>query len=274
MNLSTSTVLLTGATGGIGTHITKQLLALGAHVIAVSRCQESLEQLGRAIKEKGKEATGKITCLQADLCLKEGRDKVVAHCYSLSGGIDILINNAGVNHFGLFSNLEDEQIERLFNTNALVPMFLCKGLIPLFERKTKSAIVNVGSTFGSIGFAGFVPYSASKYALRGFSQALRRELTGTGIAVHYIAPRATKTDFNTDSITALNRQLGNAMDSPELVARSIIKVIIKNQDGESFIGWPEKLFVKLNALLPGIVDKALAKKLNIIRSYADTPLPQ
>lgn len=274
MNLSNSTVLLTGATGGIGKEILRQLVAQGAHVIAVSRQLESLEQLSQEIEQKSNDARGKITCLQADLCVKEDREKVIEHCFSLPEGINILINNAGMNHFGLLSNLTDEQIEQIFNLNTLAPMFLCRRLIPLLEQKEVSAIVNVGSTLGSIGFAGFVPYSASKSALRGFSEALRRELAATGIMVQYIAPRSTLTDFNSDQITEMNQQLGIAMDAPSLVATAIIKAITSNHNGEGYIGWPEKLFVKFNALLPGFVDKILRKKLAIIQRYAEQPSPE
>jgi short-subunit dehydrogenase len=273
MNLSKSTVLLTGATGGIGNEITRQLVCLGADVIAVSRSRESLEKLTREIEQKNNNARGKITCLQADLCVKKDRDKVIEHCRSLPGGLSILINNAGINHFGLLPDRTDEQIEQIFTINTLVPMFLCRALVPLLKQNKNSVIVNVGSTFGSIGFAGFVPYSASKYALRGFSEALRRELAATSIKVHYLAPRATQTDFNSDQITAMNQQLGNAMDSPGIVAASIVKTIINGRYGESYLGWPEKLFVKINALFPGLVDRALRKKLAIIRSHANSSSP-
>ena len=268
MKLSSATVLLTGATGGIGNEIAQQLVSQGAHVIAVGRSQQSLDHLGNIDWDNKKENCGNITALQADLSQKEGRDKVISFCFSLPKGIDVLINNAGINQFGLFSELAEEEIEQIIKVNTLIPMLLCKDLIPLLEKKPISNIVNIGSTFGSIGFAGFVAYSTSKFALRGFSEALRRELAETGISVNYVAPRATQTDFNSSSITAMNQQLGNTMDSPVLVAKSIVETITNNTHREYFLGWPEKLFVKLNALLPKAVDKALLKKLKIIRKYA------
>jgi short-subunit dehydrogenase len=128
-------------------------------------------------------------------------------------------------------------------------------------------IVNIGSTFGSIGFPGFCVYSASKFAVRGFSEALRREIADTGVQVHYVAPRATRTALATDRIRAMNEELRAGMDAPETVALAI-QTVLREERRELLLGAAERLFAKLNALLPAAVDRAMRKQLPIIKRYA------
>lgn len=127
--------------------------------------------------------------------------------------------------------------------------------------------MNLGSTFGSIGYPGFATYCASKFALRGFSEALRRELADTPIKVLYIAPRATRTGMNTQSVVALNDELNVAMDDPKTVAAQIAAAL-QYEHELLYLGWPEKFFVRLNSLLPGIVDRALRKQLPVVQRFA------
>lgn len=128
-------------------------------------------------------------------------------------------------------------------------------------------VVNIGSTFGSIGYPGFAAYCASKFALRGFSEALRRELADTRVKVMYIAPRATRTSMNEQSVVAMNDELKVAMDEPAWVAAAVVAAIGRERE-ELYLGWPEKLFVRLNSLLPRVVDQALRKQLPIIQRFA------
>ena len=151
-------------------------------------------------------------------------------------------------------------------------MLLTQTLLPELQRKSSAMIVNVGSAFGSIGYPGFTGYSASKFGLRGFTEALKRELSDSAVQVLYFAPRATDTSINSDAVVAMNRELGNQSDSPALVAAALVQQIQQNQ-ARRFIGWPEQLFVRVNAVLPGIVDKALAAKLAVIRRYAQLSQP-
>ncbi len=145
---------------------------------------------------------------------------------------------------------------------------------PLLRRQPRALLVNLGSTFGSIGYPGFTAYCASKFALRGFSEALRRELADSQIKVLYIAPRATRTAMNSADVVAMNNELKVEMDDPQEVARQIVHAIATERE-ELYLGWPEKLFVRLNGLLPRLVDQALRKQLPVIKRFAraDQPRP-
>ena len=257
MKLTGKTCLLTGATGGIGEAIAIALDAAGAQLILVGRSQLKLNHLLNQLKNDNH------ICVSADLTQTEGIETVVQSC---NNDIDILINNAGNNHFGLLTEQSEQQIRQMLELNTLAPMLLTKAMLPLLNKQS-ATIINIGSGFGSIGFAGYCAYSASKFALRGFTEALRRELSDTNTHVLYLAPRATATEMNPSSVVKMNEELGNAMDSPKRVADELMSLLTKTQ-ARRFIGWPERFFVKLNGLLPSVVDSALAKQLPIIKRYA------
>ena len=184
-----------------------------------------------------------------------------------AGGVDILINCAGVQNFGFSAAEAPTDTATLFNINTIAPVSLANALLPHMLSKGRGQIVNVGSIFGSIGFPCFASYSASKFAMRGYSEALRRELAGSGIGVTYVAPRFTKTAFNRGVVARMADALNMNQDSPESVAASVIAAI----DGDAsdrYFGWPEKLFVRINAILPRLVDQSLIKQVDLMRPFA------
>ncbi len=118
-----------------------------------------------------------------------------------------------------------------------------------------------------VPFAGFAAYSAAKAGLRGFSQALRRELADTRVAVIHLAPRAIDTPLNGEDVRALNRALGNAADSPEAVARTAVEALARGS-AERHVGFPERLFAWINGAAPALVDRGVAGKLSLIKRHA------
>ena len=145
---------------------------------------------------------------------------------------------------------------------------LVHDLMPHLRDAMEPVVLNIGSTFGSIGHPGFSAYCASKFGLRGFSEALRRELADTPVRVCYLAPRATRTELNGPRVDALNSALGVQSDAPVLVAAEVLRALQEPARFRIFLGWPEKLFVFLNSLLPRLVDQALRKQLPVIKRFA------
>ncbi|MBS1190401.1 MAG: short-chain dehydrogenase [Rhodocyclaceae bacterium] len=263
MKISGSTVLLTGASGGIGSAIARQLARRGVNLILVSRDREKLNALAAELRT----VTSQVLPLAGDIAEAGGPARLMAEAIRHAGAIDILVNCAGVQNFGFFAEEAPADTASLFNVNAVGPMTLINAALPhMLQRKT-GQIVNVGSVFGSIGFPCFASYSASKFALRGFSEALRRELAGTGIGVTYVAPRFTKTAFNRSPVTRMANILKMNQDEPETVAASVIAAIERN-GRDSYLGWPEKLFVRINSILPRLVDQALMKQVHAMRPFA------
>lgn len=255
--------LLTGATGGIGQAIAHALAERGTSILLQGRNKQALEQLRS-------ELPGRHDITVADLSTKAGRKQLVLDAYT-AGNLTMLINNAGTSHLSLLEETSEEAITDLLHINLLAPMTITQGLLPLLERHPNSTIVNIGSAFGSIGFAGQTSYCASKFGLRGFTEALHRELADTHINVFYIAPRATATNINSDAANAMNQKLGNTIDAPEVVANALIKQLSERKP-RLHIGFAERFFASFNALLPGVVDKALRSKLPIIKHYTNQPI--
>ncbi|MFT4826588.1 MAG: short-subunit dehydrogenase [Halioglobus sp.] len=257
MDLENKIVLLTGATGGIGAAVAQQFAKAGARLILVSRSEDKLNALSAELAGQGH------VTVAADITTPAGRKQIVEACQN---GLDVLVNNAGVNHFGMLDEQSEEQLISMFEVNMLAPILLTRALLEQL-RKCDSAIINIGSGYGSIGCAGYCGYSATKFGLRGFTEALRRELDDSSVSVGYLAPRATATGMNSEEVVAMNSQLGNRMDDAEWVAKQLM-ILLSQRDGARFLGWPERFFIKLNCLFPGVVDKALGRQLPIIRRYA------
>lgn len=262
MRLSETCVVLTGASGGIGLAIATALCASGAQVLAVARHRAPLEGLLERYPEQ-------LCWVGADLTFLADRRKVLAAAEAI-GGINLLINAAGINHFAMLEQLEDSDINGMLALNITAPICLTKLLLPLLKQAPSAMVVNVGSTYGSIGYPGYATYCASKFALRGFSEALRRELADTRVGVLYVAPRAIRTAMNSPAAQALNDALKSNVDDPHTVASAVIQAIA-NQRRDLYLGWPERFFVRLNSLLPNLVDRGLRKQLPLVRRLSDTP---
>jgi short-subunit dehydrogenase len=264
MNLSTARVLLTGAAGGIGSAIAAELLARGATVLLVDVNESALRLFAAS---EPKVSADRVDVFTANLTKAEDRARLAEFARTWRGGINVLINNAGVSHFRLLEDQSADDVDLALAVNLQAPIHLCRLLLPHLQRQPEAHILNTGSVFGGIGYAAYSVYSATKFAMRGFSEALRRELADTSVAVHYLAPRATRTGINTAAVEKMNEELGVAMDTPPVVARAACEMLEKGTL-EAVVGWPEKFFVRLNALLPRLVDGALRKQLPVIRRHA------
>lgn len=263
MKLNDKLILLTGASGGIGQAIARRLAAQGARLILVGRSTQQLNALARELKVLANQGF----VLQADIRSPIGRDTIRTALLALQEPLDALVNCAGVNLFGLLEENDPEAIEQVIDTNVTATILLTQLVLPFLDHNS-GRIITIGSSFGGLGYPGFSVYCASKFALRGFSEALRRELSDSAIQVGYLAPRATNTTLNSANVCALNRALGNAQDEPEVVAAKLDSMLTAKRMRDCNIGWPERLFLRINNIFPRIIDKALRGQLPIIRRYA------
>jgi short-subunit dehydrogenase len=159
-------------------------------------------------------------------------------------------------------------LQQQIELNLLSPILLTRALLPALKKTGNARVLNIGSTFGSIGYPGYTAYCASKFGLRGFTEALRRELADTGLCIMYLAPRATATTLNTANVVEMNKALGNGVDSADLVAEKAVAMLIDGKPATRFIGNPEGFFARLNQIIPALVDGSLRKQLSDIRHYA------
>jgi short-subunit dehydrogenase len=260
------TVVLTGACGGIGQLLARQLAAAGASLFLCGQDGDTLAVMEREMRASAI-ANQFIEARVVDLTDDADIDQWLASIDQADRPVNVLVNNAGICKFEMFEKLSDRDIELMMNLNSVAPMKLTRKLLAGLKQQPTARIVNIASTFGALGFPGYSVYSASKFAIHGFSQALTRELSDTTVKVGCILPRATKTAINTERVVELNHKLNVAMDPPEKVAAAVLKFICSDR-AELALGWPEKLLVRINAVFPALVGNAISKKLPLIKQYA------
>lgn len=264
MQLHDKRIVLTGASSGIGRELAQEMAKRGAKLLLVGRRVTELAELSQQINDAG----GKSRFVAADITTGDGRILIVNEAIRCFGGIDVLINNAGISDFRSFTQTDPALIERIYKTNVTAPMLLTRAILPQMVEQGSGRIVNIGSIFGSIGFAYFATYASSKFALRGFSESLRRELSGTGVDVSYIAPRAVKTASNSEAVYRMAEAVKMKMDDPQVTAHWITRCIEKDRK-DAYYGFSENIFVKLNGILPRLIDKGLGKQNKVMRPYAE-----
>lgn len=264
ISLRGRTVVLTGASGGIGAALAAALVDAGATVLAVGRDPVKLNTMVH------RHRPGAVVPVTADLCTPAGRAAVVAQASTMSPSLLVIAHAQGA--FGLFEEQAEAELESLVQTNLVAPMLLIRALLPSLQAQPDAAVVAVGSTFGALAFPGFAAYSASKFGLRGLVEALGREHAGGSVRFQYLSPRATRTAFNSPAVDALNAELGTAQDAPGDVARQLLDAI-RRGDRRRQLGWPEKLFARLNGVFPALIDRALRGQLPIVRRHARTITP-
>lgn len=257
-------ILLTGASGGIGAATAAALADKNTRLTLVARNPERLRQLADRLAP----LCGGVVTIAADLGASGTAARVIDEAAAAQGGIDVLVNCAGVNDFGRFAQAAPERIEALILTNLLAPIQLCRAALPAMLARGRGRIVNVGSVMGGVGFAGFGVYCATKFGLRGFSEALRRELKGSGVSVAYVAPRYTRTALNTAAMDRMARAVRMNTDGPETAAGAVVAAV-NGVKPEHTIGVMERLLVRVNGLLPGAVDTALATLNRRMLDHAD-----
>lgn len=252
-------IIISGAAGGIGEQLAKILAQEGANLFLLSSNQGKLASLQNEIKNAG----GLVNYVAVDLSSTQGI-KDAAAIISEIDAPDILINLAGISYFGSLGLQKIDEIEKLYKINLLAPVALSQAVLPEMIKNHRGQIVNVGSIFGSISFPYFATYSSSKAGLRSFSEALRRELSGTEIKINYIAPRAVKTPINEGKVAEFLQKTKTTIDDAKDVAQQIVAAI-KADKKYSYFGFPESFFVRLNYLFPSLVDGGLKKQSEIAR---------
>lgn len=231
MKLNASKVLLTGASGGIGAAMTAALKQHGAQVLGVRR--QAVHADGHPCNE----------WLHADLSTAEGIRHVAQA--AKQWGANVVVHAAGLPGFGAAGSLSPSQTAALLQTNLWAPIVLTEALLPHLLAQSSARVVFIGSALGRIGVPGYGLYGASKAGVHHFAEALRRELMGTPIRVQLLAPRSTRTAFNSHAAQGFAQATGSTSDSPDKVAEALVRLMQSNAP-ERVIGWPEKGLVRLN----------------------------
>ncbi len=252
-------IVITGAYGGLGQQLCHELSNLGAKLVITGRNPEKLFELQSKLKSMPHVLAG-------DVVSKSFQEDLSRLLLDMNSQGHILINNAAISDVRFLNKQSTDSIKQMLDVNLLAPILLSKALQAWLNKAQSGKIINIGSTFGAIGYPGFSGYCASKFGLRGFSQALSRELSDTSISVQYLAPRAIATSINSNKVDQLNLELKNKVDTPIQLVPQIIEAIEQDKQ-ETFFGWPEKLFIKLNGLFPSVVSGSIQKEHKTIKNY-------
>jgi len=204
------TAVVTGAAGGIGEQLARQLAAAGSHLALVDRKADLLDELVRELRS-GYPGL-RISAHPVDLAAPEAIDGLVGDVLRQHEGVTVLVNNAGVALAGAFDQLSTADIDWLLQVNLHAPIALTKALLPTLTAHPGGHVINVSSLFGLVGPAGQTAYATSKFGLRGFSDALRGELMAQGVGVTTAHPGGVATRIAADSRT------GAGMDEAEAQA--------------------------------------------------------
>ena len=211
--------LVTGATRGIGRTIALTLASLGYDLALVGRDEGKLAQTCRETAAAGVRAEGIV----ADLADPTSYGKVVEQAAAL-GGIDVLVNCAGLSLAGPFTEATPQQWDRIFAVNAKAPFFLCQAALPYLEASPKPVVINIASVVGFKGYANQSVYASSKHALTGFTKVFAKEVQPLGIRVHLISPGAVATEMVTKMRPDINPE---ELIQPEEIAEIVRFLVTK-----------------------------------------------
>ena len=254
MQLEGKRALITGAGSGIGRALAIEASRLGMTVALCGRRAEALHETLSLMT-----ASGRHLRLRGDITDPAVRRGMRDYLWRQWGGLEVLVNNAGVITAGPLARATDRELERLAATNIVAPLALIREMLPLLRRAAPARIVNIGSIFGDIAYPLFAAYSGSKFALRGASMALRRELLPYGIGVTYAAPRATRTEA-AKAYDPLLEPMRIRLDDPSEVAAQIWRAVARELDS-AYARGPERLFVLIQRLIPRLIDRAIAAQM-------------
>lgn len=234
--LQAATILITGAGGGFGQELTRQLLAKGGQLILTDHPSANLSEMFKACDDPGMGATGKVlACLDIDLADVAGCENLYAATQQLNITPDIVINNAGIALVGNMADIPADRWEKLMQINLLTPMRLSNQFAADMMARQQGHIVNISSLAGWIAVPGLTAYAASKYGLRGFSEGLRRELAPHNVRVTTVYPFFSRTPilnaprFGQFAESAVSLPSALTTDPQQIIAKTI-RAIERNQD--------------------------------------------
>jgi short-subunit dehydrogenase len=255
-DLKGARIIVTGASSGIGWALAELLAGEKSRLVLASRNQEKLEELARKIKEQG----GEAHVVSTDVTEAAARAPLIETALARLGGIDILINNAGVGAKGFFADAQEERLRRIFEVNFFAATELTRLAIPHLRQGNTPMVVNVSSILGRRAIPSCTEYCASKFALAGWSEGLRAELVHQGIHVLLVCPGRIVTNFNENMIenkVGFGWQNHRAM-SAERCAQLIVRAI-RRRKNELIITGHGKVLVWTNRIAPRLVDYVLGR---------------
>lgn len=249
-------MLVTGASSGIGRALAVQAAEAGAKLLLTARREERLEELLEVVHAKGADAD----YLAGDITDSDHRERLCEKAQRSFQGLDVLVNNAGIGAYGGFEDASPERLRQLMEVNFFAPVELTRICLPMLEKGRTPAICNISSVLAHRAVPGKSEYCASKFALHGFSDALRAELSTKEIDVILVSPSTTSSEFSASVIEKRGKEpaVGKFARTPQNIAKLTLRAIRagKHEIIPSKTGYA---MVLLDRLWPSLADWAVAK---------------
>ncbi|RUR74599.1 SDR family NAD(P)-dependent oxidoreductase [Chlorogloeopsis fritschii PCC 9212] len=247
-SIAGKTVLLTGASGGIGVFIARALAKEKATVICIARSQDKLDQIGAEVEFAG----GKSITIPFDISKVEELPSLVQQVNEVAGAIDILINNAAIEKYRPFQNYSFKDIQSILVTNLMAGMELTRLILPSMLERNSGHIVNIASGSGKKGAPYNSIYSASKAGLIMWTDAVRQELTSTNVGITAVCPGYTKAGmFLKFGLPAPKLA---RVSEPKAVAIAVVEAIKQN---------------KAEVMLDGVLTRLLFSNIQLFPEFGD-----
>lgn len=241
-------VLITGATGGLGRHITHAFAGRGTQLSLVAHPGSELEELGQELESKGLN----VLTFAADVCDSSQRAAFVGETRRKFGGIDILINNAGIEVTSPYDQLPEQTIQNILQVNLEAPMVLSRLVVPEMLKRGSGHIVNISSLAGKSGPAFQEPYAASKAGLNAFTASFRATYRGTGVSASVICPGFVEAGIyaRLKQTTGCSAPALLGTSQPEAVVRAVLRAVEKDLPEVVVSSVPVRPLVAIAALFP------------------------
>lgn len=260
MHFKQKTIIITGASEGIGKALALALAPSGSHLVLAARRAEPLQAVAQACIALGAQAIA-VPC---DVAVEADCRHLIAHAQAHFGGIDVLVNNAGVSMHGWFEDIADTSVyQKLFEINVLGAIHCTHAALPALKQ-SKGLIVGVSSLAGKTGVPARTTYCMTKFAMNGFFEALRIELADDGVAVCMVQPGVVATDIRRNGWNAAGQRAGSAGLSEEKamsleVCTALMMSAMQRRQREVVMGGQAKLGLWLKPFFPRLID-AMARR--------------
>ena len=250
-------ILITGASSGIGRALAEQAATDGARLVLAARSGDKLDELAATLGKRGTE----VIAVAADITREDDRRKAVDTAVNRFGGLDVLVNNAGVGSWGHFADCTEAILRQIMEVNFFAPTELIRLALPHLIAGQQPAIVNVASMCGRRGMPAWSEYSASKFALCGMSEALRAEFARFDIDVLVILPGLTRSNLHRALLRSEGRMQINFDEGmpPERVATGILRALQKNR-AETVLGREARWLLRFNRFFPRLLDWFIGRR--------------
>ena len=208
INFKNKKILITGATGGIGTYLVKKFVSLNGNVIATGTNEKKLENL--------KNEFPNINTIQFDLSNHSEIESFVDNAFFKLNGIDVLVNNAGITNDNLSLRMKNEEWQKVIDINLSSTFYLCKSVIKKMLKNKSGKIVNITSIVGHTGNIGQSNYSASKAGIIAMSKSLAQEVGSRSVTVNSIAPGFIETNMTAELSDDRKQEILNSISIARL----------------------------------------------------------